>query len=236
MTFGNIRIANIMNPREAPLCWSNSRTFKKRNDREDFFRPGQVFMLQVHSGFQFTSKSERTIGIDEFPLEDATVLAKEEGIKARKAALARLLALPLGKIISYSIERPDDRTLVRCLICSPLDQPATGSFTNAFNAWMPKFFWVAEHLRFAHWELYYKLTANAHPRTAPGDSFQPETWISIGDIEEGDTFRDDREVRGDRMLCSHRHHISFFTGPALIRRFIVLKEGHEHSLCIGIHT
>lgn len=291
VTFGNIRIAGRI---DNVTCITDnsflSTPFKKRNNAEEFFRPGQVFMLQVRSIIERSNhRPWREVDFDQMPLEPVANLkesAEAQYLEDRRATLAQVLALPLREMIAYAVEKPGDRTRVCCILCSPsgLETPLSS------EAWMLKFEWVEKHFRFLHWKLYSSMagvadrvpesrlaehdlehdlddfsafergasTAYSSPalpkvfdlswsphekEEAPESLWDTFEWISLSDITEDCRLSTDRKVFDSiglyslplTSLNSHRRD-GVMTGPALIRRFIVVEQGDGYSLCIGIHT
>ena len=98
---------------------------------------------------------------------------------------------------------------------------------------MTKDEWVTLHFRVEHWNIYLKICSTA--RSHPDRTFSPESWITLDDVVSDDPIPTDGKIK-NTINQSTQDSCSGAPGPILIRRFVVVREGPESSLCLGIHT
>lgn len=230
---------------------ANHSPFKLQEDKERFFRPGQVFALQISSYFEFhNERSWRPVNCSRLPLDPISKLQKEADLEAtedRQKRRAQLLELPLRKMIPYSIENPVDHSKVYCRLCWRLnEEPSLES-----HRWMAKDEWASWHFRFYHWGEYYremagvsKLDKRRNKDRQPSSpdfpeleaEFQIDAWIRLEDVACDEPLASDTDMQRLIYTSPMDTHGPRGKGPALIRRFSVVRSGDECSLCIGIHT
>lgn len=99
---------------------------------------------------------------------------------------------------------------------------------------MTKDEWVAFHFRVRHWNIYLKICSTA--KIHPGRTFSSESWITLDDITSDDPILTDNEIIAVINTSTQEDGRIGAPGPVLIRRFVVVREGPESSLCLGIHT
>lgn len=140
---------------------------------------------------------------------------------------------------AYCASIPYDRDRVYCLLCPPGTPP------------MGKDLWAGGHFRRSHWQYYlsmmpkttsdklvdYKKTSlMAREKLARpgGDDFSAEEWISLRHVVEDVPTMADAAIVKDLDCASELK--SCASGPVLIRRFVVVRQGGRDCLCLGIHT
>jgi hypothetical protein len=232
------------------LRWYGSEaqdpSFQKRTDPQDFFRPGQVFALEITSSFWFfNERNWRSVDVSRLPLEPIPILesqALKEYNEDKKKRRAQILALPLEQMIPHCEEEGDGSGTVSCKTCKTTN--------GLYREWTwTKEEWVVSHFRTHHWQLYKRLrdeskTASPAKLVATIKSLQRSdksdvaSWILPEDISSDKPVPSDMEVESALGNCSSSSLMGGFSkrGPGLMRRFIVLRAGTESCLCIGIHT
>lgn len=70
------------------------------------------------------------------------------------------------------------------------------------------------------------------PISAGASQIAPADWISLKDITSDWPIREDWEI--EAMIGASMSQE--LPGPTMIRRFVVIQEGPESCLCLGIHT
>jgi hypothetical protein len=227
-----------------------STDFKVRHPPLEFFRSGQVFSLCISSDLSVHHTSHRRVKLSQLPLEPiADLKAKYERTQRsdREKRLKQILSLPLAEMIPYSKESENGEIL--CTLCHGSDSKRSHH----------KDLWVDVHFRLEHWNQYcimrginpmsdtdklpsiesylkYKSRPSMRqPTSATSSNASPANWIFIGDITSDWPIREDWEIREmvNSTTQSSEPHIP---GISIIRRFIVIQEGPESCLCLGIHT
>ncbi|KUJ10528.1 uncharacterized protein LY89DRAFT_787539 [Mollisia scopiformis] len=219
--------------------------FQLSRDVGKFFRCGQVFSIQITSDISFEKGSQTLVDVAQSP-EHVTALQE----KAKKLRLAQILSLPLVDMVQYSEESQFDQTMVWCRLCTRV-APATDS-----EHWMSKDYWASEHFRWQHWKYFYPMIMDRErlPRKIPGsdskdshasplsisrkssrDTFSPESWLKLEGITSWYAIGSDADIE-DRVAGGSQNSWWHCDGPTMIRRFVVIKEGPESCLCLGIHT
>lgn len=224
-----------------------SSDFKAQHQPLNFFRSGQVFSLCISADFSVRHLSHRRVELSQLPLKPIATLKAEYELtqkKDRGKRLKQILSLPLAKMIQYTTEEENGK--VFCTLCQ--DFRAEASYD--------KDDWADRHFRLEHWERYcemrgilpdsYKMPSIAsylkyrpkpsitQPVSGVSSSPFPAGWISLKDITSDWPIREDWEIK--EMLSSSQGSEPHIPGPAMIRRFVVIQEGLESCLCLGIHT
>jgi hypothetical protein len=112
-----------------------SLVFQTREDAQQFFRPGQVFSIQVTTELNLKKASHRPVDHTDLPLEPIPILQAEAEaafLEDRKKRFADILALPLKFMIQYAGENKDNRAQVYCRLCVTTALPPNSEF------WMSK--------------------------------------------------------------------------------------------------
>jgi hypothetical protein len=232
---------------------TNITDFKIQHQPAEFFRSGQVFSLCISANLLIHHRSRcihRHVEISQLPLEPITTLkAKfEQSQKTnREARLKEILSLPLAQMIRYT--KAGRNKKVACTLCP-----------NAHQSIAPEFDkdnWADEHFRCCHWKRYCTMRGispdskelplvasylKPEPKqliTQPTSTnllhAVPTDWITLEDIQSDEPIYEDWEIR--EMVCfSSQAHEPGIPGPIMIRRFVVIQEGLESCLCLGIHT
>lgn len=221
--------------------------FKVQQQPLKFFRAGQVFSLCISARFEVTQLSHRRIDPSQLPLEPiATLKARQEQTQKedREHRLEQILLFPLADMIKYSKEAENGK--VFCTLCP------SGKVDDSYD----KDDWVAEHFRRSHWEVYCKLrgitkpnsdklpsiksykfkskSLGKRPTSTNSSHISPTDWISLKDIKSTWPVKEDYEIK-QTLTGSHTTE-PCIRGPVMIRRFVVIKEGLDSCLCLGIHT
>ncbi|KAI1642247.1 uncharacterized protein F4817DRAFT_353380 [Daldinia loculata] len=227
--------------------------FDKQSAPELFFRPGQIFSAQITS--ILTLQDNREVGKIDFgnlPLEPISTLkkkAREETFENRGKRLDQIWSLPLEKMVQYCDDIPNDSTQVVCLLCK-IKLRAQHSRQVAIT--YPKDMWVTWHFRYFHWEYYFSMLPPEVSRDLgegkrerlvppkdlmrplPASSFSKKKWINRTHVtSEAPITADDELVESFNESSWNRE---FLRGPVLIRRFVVVRQGVDRCLCLGIHT
>lgn len=173
------------------------------------------------------NQSPRPFEYSQLPLEPIQILKAKAEAAWREGAKNRLdgiLALPLHHMVNFIDE--DDCGRVICLLCLRKE-----IHLGDIN-WMRKEDWAAWHFRAMHWNLYEEMTT-ATFQVPPRHNFSRERWITLEDITSDYPILSDEEVlvSTTQMTFSSDAH-----GPFLLRRFVVVREGLNSCLCLGIHT
>ena len=210
-----------------------------------FFRSGQVFSLRISTEFQVNHSSHRRVRLSQLPLDPIAALkAEQEQIqrKDREKRLAQIFSLPLAQMIPYAKEQSDGKVL--CTLCDG---------EQAIYP-RPKDHWADWHFRFCHWKEYCAMrnfcsglasvclmglcsclkSEQSSMQLRASSQILPKSWISLKDITSDFPIRTDRDIRD--MFDTSQGHEPHIAGPILIRRFVVIQEGLESCLCLGIHT
>lgn len=221
--------------------------FAKREDSPLFFRPGQIFAVRIESSlFLRNYRSLRKVNFGELPLDDIPSLnarAASEHIEDKKRRLAQIHSLPLHQMTAYCRPVLRDNTKVECSLCR------SGVRNNIWT----KEEWV-DHFRFNHWTFYFTMRPERNfqglyiqhkklinkinleqPRPSIENILSVEKWITIDDITH------DHRVMTDKDLVEAVNSVSVqdrkgILGPTMIQRFVVIREGMDSCLCLGIHT
>lgn len=98
---------------------------------------------------------------------------------------------------------------------------------------MTKDEWVTIHFRVEHWNIYLKICSTA--KNHPDRTFSSESWITLDDVASDNPIPTDDKIM-ETINQSTQEDCGGAPGPILIRRFVVVREGPESSLCLGIHT
>lgn len=108
------------------------------------------------------------------------------------------------------------------------------------------------HFRYQHWKYYFSMVPesvsseldtyrqsalvpkNDIKRASPGSIFSADKWITIEDVTE------DVPIARDEAIIDYINRISvmdhYLAGPVMIQRFVVIYQGEDTCLCLGIHT
>lgn len=215
------------------------------------FRPGQIFAAQIDSNFVlYNHRTFRDIDFGNLPLEPIPTLkatAENEKLEDRAKRLAQVRQLPLEKMTRYCKDVAGNRKKVDCLLCSNPEKQSI----------YPKDNWATWHFRIVHWNKYFGMipVSEATERRLstkkptkiiswekqseelpqpPDPNFSADKWIVFEDVELDTPIHSEDEIIG-RILCfSSRHH--HLAGPIMIQRLVVVREGRNECLCLGIHT
>lgn len=202
--------------------------YRKQTEPCLFFRPGQVFTLRI--GSEFFLKHKETVDHSNLPLEPIHILqerAEAVYLAKRKTRLNQIYQLPLSYLSSYCEEDRYRRGYVRCLSCDD-------SLQKKGETFMTKDEWVTFHFRVEHWNFYLKICRAA--KVHPDGPFSSESWITLDDVASDDPILTDDEIMSVINVSTQEGSRIGAPGPILIRRFVVVQEGPESSLCLGIHT
>lgn len=224
--------------------------FEKQSEPRFKFRPGQVFAAQITSGFILKhNPTFRDIDFGNLPLESIPTLkarAQAEQLEDRFKRLAQIHQLPLENMTRYCEDVPSDGKKVYCLLCSnPKEQ----------TKW-PKDKWATWHFRKEHWIYYFSMVPglsdhlsremkgmvisqekqSEEPPQPPDQNFSAEKWITLEDVTLDTPITEDNEMAN--IVENHSLGYYFFSvrGPVMIQRFVVVREGSEQCLALGIHT
>jgi hypothetical protein len=225
-----------------------STDFKVQHRPLEFFRSGQVFSLCISSDLSVHHTSHRRVKLSQLPLEPiADLKAKYERTQKadREKRLKQILSLPLAEMIQYAKEAENGEVL--CTLCHGSDDKRS----------YHKDRWVDVHFRLSHWDRYcimrgitsemdklpsiesylkYKSKPSMRqPISAVSSNASPANWISLGDMTSDWPIREDWEIR-EMLLGASQAHEPHIPGISIIRRFVVIQEGPESCLCLGIHT
>jgi hypothetical protein len=156
---------------------------------------------------------------DNLPL--ASSIPELKRLKKREARLEQILRLPLDGMFQYATPLDGENDgLVACNLCSEI---------------LRKEDWIDAHFRFIHHAQYKGVTSNT---ASTGDeeseeSEESDEWISLLDIQ---TEKPIRPCDGDPKEDNPSRGNDPWAGSILIRRFVVVQQGINSSLCLGIHT
>lgn len=228
--------------------YESSTDFKVQHQPLEFFRSGQVFSLCISSDLSVEHTSHRRIKLSLLLLEPIADLKAnyERTQKAdREKRLKQILSLPLAEMIQHSEELENGEVL--CNLCHNSDGKRSHH----------KDLWVDVHFRLSHWERYcimrgimsdtdrlpsiesylkYKPKPSMRqPTSTVSSKASPANWISLGDITSDRPIREDWEIR-EMLLRTSQVNEPHIPGISIIRRFVVIQEGTESCLCLGIHT
>lgn len=137
-------------------------------------------------------------------------------LQRREARLEQILRLPLDGMFQYATPLDGENDgLVACNLCSEI---------------LRKEDWIDGHFRFIHFAQYKGVNSNT---TSTGGK-KSDKWISLLDIQ---TEKPIRPCDADpRELAPPSDGLDPWAGSILIRRFVVVQQGINSSLCLGIHT
>jgi len=222
--------------------------FEAQTNPSSFFRPGQIFAAQITS--QLLLRNDRTFRNVDFgnlplePIPKLRAMAEREQLQDRIKRLTQIRQLPLDKMTRYCKEMLDGRKTVRCLLC-----PDRGDdFAST------KEYWASYHFRFDHWGHYFAMIPKGlgllshmkHEKVIPWEKqskellqpldseFSAEKWILLEDVTQDIPIDTDEELAEALNMFSQICHC--LAGPVMIQRFVVVREGGGHCLCLGIHT
>jgi hypothetical protein len=109
---------------------------------------------------------------------------------------------------------------------------------------MSKERWAEWHFRLYHWEDYKRFKSPMKSQQEWIDSLQErlqnshisaENWMIFEDITSDSPLKTDEEI--ERILKYGSPHVHYsLPGPTMIQRFVVVREGPDTRLCLGIHT
>ncbi|KAI1660283.1 hypothetical protein F4813DRAFT_351563 [Daldinia decipiens] len=216
--------------------------FDEQDAPESFFRPGQIFSAQITSSLQERNDRGRYESFN--PRKPPRPENMEDAVKK----LAQIRNLPLERMVQYCDDIPHDSSQVICLLCR-IKLRAQDARQDATPC--PKDYWAGNHFRIIHWEYYFSmrpLDASKYlmsdlkglilpeNRTRPilGSTFSKETWIDLTHISDVTPIETEFAVTNKINCTSVSWH--YLTGPVLIRRFVVVRQGVGKCLCLGIHT
>ncbi|KAF4633360.1 hypothetical protein G7Y89_g4759 [Cudoniella acicularis] len=213
-----------------------------------FFRSGQLFSLCISNNIHVFHSGHRRVELSNLPLEPiATLKAKYEQTQKedRKNRLKQILSLPLAAMIHYAKDGENDEIL--CTLCDEDGRPDISYSKDD---------WAVKHFRLKHWGRYCTMrgiepeaerlpsianymTYRPRPSTTPtnpnsSSHISPADWISLKDITSDCPIEEDWQIR--EINYSSQINEPHIPGPVLIRRFVVIQEGLESCLCLGIHT
>ncbi|KAI0850362.1 hypothetical protein F5Y00DRAFT_268494 [Daldinia vernicosa] len=227
--------------------------FNKQGAPEYFFRPGQIFSAQITSSWSLQShRGFRKVDFGNLPLEPVSTLKEKaiaETIEDRGKRLAQIWGLPLERMVQYCESSRQDPTKVICLLCRTKlrAQDARQDATPC-----PKDDWASCHFRVHHWEYYLSMLPRevseglemdmrvklVPPESLaspiPGSSFSKEAWINLTHVVDPTPIMTDQELIGRFNVSSWFD--DYLRGPVLIQRFVVVRQGVDRCLCLGIHT
>lgn len=142
----------------------------------------------------------------------------------------------------YCKDSPVDTKRVECLLCQGLSEDT-----------YLKDEWASSHFRIVHFEYYFSMApenarlflhdekkkflvpvANLAQRSS-ASKFSADTWIALDDITEDALILNDEQVANCVSQVSKRTPRGGI-GPVMIQRFVVVREGRNESLCLGVHT
>lgn len=223
--------------------------FEVQSDPRATFRPGQIFAAQITSGFMLHNfRTFRDIDFGDLPLEPIPTLkatSEDEQVEDRSRRLAQIRELPLEKMTRYCEDAAGGGGTVHCLLCWRPGEP---------HKWQ-KEKWASDHFRHMHWQYYFGMTPEIPTRLSrekkaeviawekqntelsqpSAREFSAEKWITLEDVTLDIPIEDDYE-----MVSKIQHHSKAFPwplpGPIMIQRFVVVREGNERCLALGIHT
>ncbi|KAI1465809.1 uncharacterized protein F4812DRAFT_113077 [Daldinia caldariorum] len=223
--------------------------------RPQFFRPGQIFAAQITSNWLLEPKEREFEKVDfgNLPLEPTSLLeekAAAERLENRARRLDQIRNLPLEKMVRYCEDVPGDSTQVKCLLC---ERELMDQNTKKEPPTFAKDLWASSHFRYDHWKNYFPMlppdaslslrwdrkkelepSSDLAPHILSSD-FSAETWIDLTHVTDDRPIYTDNEIIG-RINKSTRHKVHPLMGPILIRRFVVVRQGLDDCLCLGIHT
>ena len=218
--------------------------FDKQKKPEDFFRPGQIFAAQINSSLYLHNERKfREIDFGALPLAPIPELEKRaevETLEDRAKRLAEIRNLPLHQMTLYCDSLSPESDRVICLLC------------NRANNTLLKEHWASYHFRRYHWEYYFSMLpesvsnklqdmrraelvpSETLKQPPPASNFEAENWIDLAQVQHDVPIMKDEELVKDINYASLLHH--YLSGPVLIRRFVVVRQGKRECLCLGIHT
>lgn len=197
-----------------------------RAKASDFFRPGQVFSVAVEGRlFLHTTDPHTMINWGSLPFEWVPLKSipnihereKERAIRQKKN-LKDIHKLPLAAMFQFGSVLDDGR--VRCHLCST-------------KAVFHKAFWVDNHFRVNHNAQYLELRDKSsryqrHKYIGLDEMGTDRPVLSSGQIE-------DLVRKLSNWLPASNAHDPW-VGSIMLRRFVVVRQGTESCLCLGIHT
>ncbi|CZR69574.1 uncharacterized protein PAC_19474 [Phialocephala subalpina] len=249
--FDNVKLEACISGTE---IWGERKPyFKVRHQPAQFFRSGQVFSLCISANLSVHHRSRwrhRRIEISQLPLEPiGTLKAKYEQAQKedREARLKQILSLPLAKMVQHIKEGRNGKVV--CTLCPDAAPLIGGQELNKDD-------WADRHFRFCHWQQYCTMrgispNSDALPSIASYFTPNPKQlitqptsadslhtlsadWITLEDITSDEPIYEDWQIR-EMTYCSQTSEPGI-PGPIMIRRFVVIQEGLESCLCLGIHT
>jgi hypothetical protein len=230
-------------------CSTTVPDFAKQSDPVSFFRPGQVFSAQIGSNLSLTNMRQfRDVDFCALPLKPISELkatAEREQLEDRAERLAQIRRLPLQQMAHYCRDSQLNNKNIQCLLC-----PNNGRNSYTRDSW------ASEHFRLYHWRQYFgmvpsinisQVERNKGENVIPWDEqekkftklsssshFSVDDWIVFDDVVLDIPILTNVEIV--RRLEQTSQLVHHKTGPIMIQRFIVVREGERYCLCVGIHT
>lgn len=123
--------------------------------------------------------------------------------------------------------------------------------------------WATWHFRFEHWREYFGILSSQcngklerkiakverarsgrvisweeqerkRIKSSSESPFSANRWITLEDVDLDVPISSDEKILASLLHPSMLMH--YMAGPIMIQRFIVVREGGKHCLCVGIHT
>lgn len=249
--WGNVKIeATLAYSSDLYDLWKFPRAFEKQETPASLFRPGQIFSTAIFSSvFMKNDRQSYDMDCDDPPLEPMPSLeavASNENHKDRLKRLAQIRNLPLRRMTVYCKETSSETGQVQCLLCRG------AASTKPWD----KDQWATSHFRFDHWRYYYGMLPdtildrfrsedrnNIVPwkepaRTGTTNIFSPDEWIKLEHMARDVPIPSEENIIDCINSSSFCDPVCSEPGPVqtMIRRFVVIREGPESCLCLGIHT
>lgn len=223
-----------------------SDDFLRNLTPDSFFRPGQIFATQITSTLLFNDEHDvPDIDFSALPLAPVPKLEAKE-LQGRANRLAQIHNLPLQQMTLYCEELPQDPDQVVCLICQSKTPPSP--FTYSKDSW------ASWHFRLVHWKYYFSMLPGVAEmflhinkkkdlipfsklkQPSPDAQFSAEAWIRLDQIKKDGPIMIDDIIAQYISYSSGPLNKGRKRGPVLIRRFVVVRQGKDRCLCLGIHT
>ncbi|GKZ26891.1 hypothetical protein AbraIFM66951_012042 [Aspergillus brasiliensis] len=217
----------------------SSPEFQKVPDAHSFFRPGQVFSVEIKGRLDL-SRPPHIGPFDWTRLPLWTPLSsisdpherEKERYERQKRNFKAIQELPLISMFQYGTLLPNGR--VQCTLCPNTALP-TGATDDDLgpDTTFGKAFWADRHFRVDHHERFQELTKESRHIS---NLAQP--YIHLEDMDA------DRPILSEEEVAELSNHpprfISVGTDPwvgsILVRRLVVVRQGIDSCLCLGIHT
>jgi len=167
--------------------------------------------------------------------------AEKERVEDERKRLAQIRSLPLEKMSYYCASISTDNKRVICLLC--------GKDRWGLDQSYQRDEWTSRHFRLCHWERYFGMI----PLRPDQERFEIIPWeiqqrdlfatnsqrlandlITLDDVTSSYPIETDAEIFDTATDYSFEPHCP--TGPIMIQRFVVVREGLYSCLCLGIRT